>query len=256
MPRRTLRQIALSILAIFLIAGLFLADSSAQRKRRKRKSSAPRITNPAIYQPSPTDNSNANTSDTANSNDNTNSQTNAQSPEEMKQTIRQLSTQVDKLTDKINQMQDSQRSLVDLERLSRAEQRAASLRAELREVQSKETQLQAHADEIDYALKPENIERTVAVYGTTHPEEAREQRRRQLEAEKDRIRKQLDQMASSREHLEQSIAEADVEVEKLRKRIDAADAAAIQNAKTSEQQSGEGTSQSKPYASPTPTPSP
>src|SRR5262245_8519001 len=234
---------------------MFLVDSSAQRRRHRRRSSAPRITNPAIYQPSPTDNAAANSSDATNSNENTNTQTSAQSPDEMKQTIRTLSSQVDKLTNKINQMEESQRSLVDLERLSRAEQRATSLRTELRDVQAKEIELQAHAEEIDYALKPENIERTVAVYGTTHPEEAREQRRRQLEAEKDRTRKQLEVLASSRTHLEQAIAAADVEAEKLRKRIDAADAAAIQNAKTNEQ-STEGTSQSKPYASPTPTPGP
>ena len=255
MAMRSFRQIATGVLAVFVIAGVFLVDSSAQRRRHRRRSSAPRITNPAIYQPSPTDNANANSSDAQNSNENTNTQTNSQSPDEMKQTIRTLSSQVDKLTNKINQMEESQRSLVDLERLSRAEQRATSLRTELRDVQAKETELQAHAEEIDYALKPENIERTVAVYGTTHPEEAREQRRRQLEAEKDRTRKQLEVLASSRTHLEQAIAAADVEVEKLRKRIDAADAAAIQNAKTNEQ-STEGTSQPRPYASPTPTPGP
>lgn len=259
MPKRSIRQIALAVVVLFMVAGVFLVDSNAQRRRHRRRSSAPRITNPAIYQPSPTDSANSNTSsDAAGNNENANAQANTQTsdPEAMKQTIRTLSSQVDRLTNKISQMEESQRSLVDLERLSRAEQRATSLRAELRDVQSKETELQGRAEELDYALKPENIERTVAVYGTTHPEEAREQRRRQLEAEKDRVRKQLDQLASSRAHLEQAIAAADVEVDKLRKRLDAADAAAIQNAKTNEQ-STEGTSpSSKPYASPTPTPSP
>src|SRR5262249_19593178 len=155
---------ALAVVALFMIAGMSLVDSSAQRRRHRRRSSAPRITNPAIYQPSTADHSNSNTSDAANGNGNANTQTKSPSdPEAMKETIRTLSSQVDKLTNKISQMEESQRSLVDLERLSRAEQRATSLRAELRDVQAKEAELQAQAENLDYALKPENIERTVAV---------------------------------------------------------------------------------------------
>jgi phage-related minor tail protein len=55
----------------------------------------------------------------------------------MKKTIQTLSNQVDKLTDKLNQMEESQRSMVDLERLGRAEQRSSQLRTEQREVQAK-----------------------------------------------------------------------------------------------------------------------
>jgi len=256
MPKRSIRQITIAALALFMIAAVSLVDSSAQRRRRKHRSrpSAPRITNPAIYQPSPTDNANSNTSgDTVNSNENANAQ--SPDPEAMKQTIRTLSSQVDKLTEKISQMDEAQRSLVDLERLSRAEQRASSLRTELRDVQSKESDLQARAEELDYALKPENIERSIAGYGTTHPEDLREQRRRQLESEKERVRRQLAQLASSRTQLEQAIAAADVEVERLRKRLDAADAAAIHNAKTNAQ-STEGTTQPAPKPAPSPSPYP
>jgi chromosome segregation ATPase len=255
MSRRSIRRIATVVLALLMVAGMFLVDSSAQRRRRKRKAkpSAPRITNPAIYQPSPSDNVNSNTSGDA-SNNNENANTNPQAdPEAMKQTIRTLSSQVDKLTNKINQMDEAQRSLVDLERLSRAEQRASSLRVELRDVQSKESDLQARAEELEYALKPENIERSIAGYGTTHPEELREQRRRQLESERDRVRKQLGQLAASRTQLEQAIASADVEVERLRKRLDAEDAAAIENAKKNSSASEE-TAQPAPKPSPSPSP--
>lgn len=257
MANRSIRRLAVAVLALFMVAGMFLVDSSAQRRRRKRKAkpAAPRITNPAIYQPSPSDNVNSNTlGDTSNNNENANTNTQAD-PEAMKQTIRTLSSQVDKLTNKINQMDESQRSLVDLERLSRAEQRASSLRVELRDVQSKESDLQARAEELEYALKPENIERSIAGYGTTHPEELREQRRRQLESERDRVRKQLGQLAASRTQLEQAIASADVEVERLRKRLDAADAAAIENAKKNAATTEE-TAQPTPRPSPSPSPYP
>ena len=44
--------------------------------------------------------------------------------EQLRRTISDLSGQVNKLSDKLGQMEEHQRSLVDLERLSRAEQRA------------------------------------------------------------------------------------------------------------------------------------
>src|SRR5258708_29360107 len=196
MPKRSIRQIAIAVVALLIIAGVSLVDSSAQRRRRKRRSrpSAPRITNPAIYQPSPGDNANSNaSSDAANNSENTNANTQSQDPEAMKQTIRSLSSQVDRLTEKIGQMDEAQRSLVDLERLSRAEQRASSLRTELRDVQAKESDLQARSEEIDYALKPENIERSIAAYRPPHPHEFPAQPHPQLEREKGRLRNKLAQ---------------------------------------------------------------
>lgn len=262
MPKHLVRKLVTCAVALFLIAGFLLVDSSAQRRRRKRKPAAPRITNPAIYQPSPTDNANSNLGDTSNANpDATPSGTQParpaadEDPQAMKKTIHTLSTQVDKLTDKISQMEESQKSLVDLERLSRAEARSSALHVELRDVQAKQAELEARTEDIDYALKPENIERSTAGYGTTHPEELREQRRKQLENEKQRVRKQLDQLAASETRLEQAIATSDAEVERLRKKLDAADEAAIQNAKTKAQTEGSSQS-SQPYPSPSPSPTP
>jgi chromosome segregation ATPase len=254
MAKNSMRRLLTVLIALVLMAGFLLVDSNAQKRRRRRRS--PRITNPAIYQPSPTDNGSGDTSNTADPNT-TDAQSgrpkSEQDPQEMKKTIRTLSTQVDKLSDKLNQMEEGQRSLADLERLSRAEARSAALRAELRDVQSKESDLEARAEEIDYASKPENIERSTAGYGTTHPEELREQRKRQLESEKLRVRKQLDGFAISHTRLDQAIATSDAEIERLRKKLDAADEAAIQNAKTKAQ--SEGTS-AEPALRPTPTPTP
>jgi len=167
----------------------------------------------------------------------------------MKRTIRSLSNQVDKLNDKLSSMEQSQQSLVDLERLSRAEQRSAQLRSELRDVQSKKADLEAHLEDVDFALKPENIERATQGYGTTRPEEVREQRRKQLEAEKQRGQAQVDQLRTSEDRLQQAIATSDAEVDRLQKKMDAVDRAAIENAKTKAQEN-------QPLPSPTPTPSP
>ena len=263
MPKYLGRRLVTCAVALFLIAGFLLVDSSAQKRRRKRRvsrPSAPRITNPAIYQPSPVENANSNSGDTSSASpDVTPSDTQPARPptdEDPQKTIRTLSNQVDKLTNKISQMEESQKSLVDLERLSRAEARSSALHAELREVQAKQADLEAKAEDIDYALKPENIERSTAGYGTTRPEELREQRRKQLENEKLRVRKQLDQLAASAARLEQAIATSDAEVERLRKKLDAADEAAIQNARTKAQAEGTASesTEPRPRASPTPYP--
>src|SRR5436190_4332755 len=241
-PKYLIRKLVICAAALYLIAGFLLVDSSAQKSRRRHKRSSPRITNPAIYQPTP--DANANSSGDANTSDANAGDTQParpaidEDPQAMKKTIHTLPTQVDKLTDKISQMEESQKSLVDLERLSRAEQRSSALHSELRDVQAKEADLEARAEDIDYALKPETIERSTAGYGTTHPEELREQRRKQLESEKQRVRKQLDQLAASQARLEQAIATSDAEVDRLRKKLDAADEAAIQNAKTKAQAEG------------------
>jgi uncharacterized protein (DUF2235 family) len=135
--------------------------------------------------------------------------------------MERLSAQVNALNDKLSQMEQQQRTLVDLERLSRAETRAEGLRVQLRDVQEKEADLQSRSEQLDYESKPEVIERTLAVTGSTRPEELRETRRRQLEAEKSRVQSQLNLIATSRARLETAIANADAEADRIRARVDA-----------------------------------
>jgi predicted nucleic acid-binding Zn-ribbon protein len=139
--------------------------------------------------------------------------------QDMQETINALSNQVNRLNDKLSQMQENDRSLIDMERLTRAEQRAEALRAQLLDTESKLADLQSKLDQIEYALKPENIERA-AGYGTVHPEEAREARRRQLEGERARVLAQIKILETSRTRLETSIGTADAEVDALRQRLD------------------------------------
>src|ERR1043165_2076787 len=243
MKQTLIRKSAIVIFATVFLCGFLFIDSSAQKRRRKtrRRPTAPRITNPEIYQPPANDNSNSNAPDA-----NVNATQTPEAPDSMKKTIRGLSDQVDRLNQKLGQVEQSQQSMVDLERLSRAEQRSAQLRAELRDVQQKKGELEEHLEDVEYALKPENIERATAGYGTTRPEDLREQRRKQLESERERTRKQLSEMQGSEDRLQQAIATSDTEVDRLQKKMDAADRAAIENAKT----------KSQAEASPSPTPTP
>ncbi len=86
---------------------------------------------------------------------------------------------------------------------------AENLRAELRDVQTKEAELQYRLNQLDYDLKPENIERYFAGVGSTRPEELREHRRRQLQLEKDSITKQLQSLGETKVRLESAISRAD-----------------------------------------------
>jgi chromosome segregation ATPase len=117
-------------------------------------------------------------------------------------------------------MERQQRTLVDMERLSRAETRAENFRTQLRDVQTKEADLQARADQIEFDLRPENIERASQTFGSTRPEEVRDARRRQLENERERVRSQLQLLAQSRARLETAIANADAEADTIRTRME------------------------------------
>jgi DNA repair exonuclease SbcCD ATPase subunit len=84
-----------------------------------------------------------------------------------------------------------------------------TLRSQLSDVQAKEAELQTRLKQLEEDLKPENIEKYFALNGSTHPEELREQRRRQLEGERNRVQTQLDQLGASRTRLETAIATAE-----------------------------------------------
>jgi hypothetical protein len=92
-----------------------------------------------------------------------------------------------------------------------AQDRAASLRLQLADLQARQAELQARLDQLEEDLKPENIEKSLAGVGSTHPEDLREQRRRGLEIERTSLRTQLDLLAAGRTRLETGIAQADAD---------------------------------------------
>jgi len=90
-----------------------------------------------------------------------------------------------------------------------AQEIAANLRLQLSEVEVRQAEMQARDEQLQEDLKPENIEQSLAGIGSTHPENLREQRRRQLETARTRVRIQLDELDRSHSRLEAAIAEAD-----------------------------------------------
>ena len=90
-----------------------------------------------------------------------------------------------------------------------AGENAEKLRAQLLEIQTKEAALQERAEYLDEALKPENIERSLAGIGSTRPEELRETRRKNLQIQRDGVTAQLRVLETSRLRLETAILDAD-----------------------------------------------
>lgn len=224
------------LIALFLVVSFCFIEGDAQTRRKKRRAKKPVAARPVITNPSvapPTSTESATTGDdvkiisTADSpQESTQSgqpkkaKTPATSdPEEMQQTITNLSNQVNKLTDKLSQMQEDDRYQLDMERLTRAEQRAEQLRSQLIDVQSKIADFESRIEQLDYALKPENVERSTQGYGTVHPEEARDSRKRQLESERARVQTQLKLTENSKTRLEVAVANADAEVDLLRQKL-------------------------------------
>jgi uncharacterized phage infection (PIP) family protein YhgE len=224
------------LLTALLILSVSLVGAGAQKKkkrtRRSTKPAAPKpvITNPQIAPPTTGEGdikiiSTADQNDPGQPSDATQtkkpkSSTPPDQKEEIQQSITTLSNQVNKLTDKLSQMQEDDRYQLDMERLTRAEQRAEQIRSQLIDTETKLADLQSRLEQVEYSLKPENIDKVATGMGTVHPEEARDSRRKQLENERSRLQAQLKIVETSKSRLEVSQANADAEVDSLRAKLE------------------------------------
>jgi hypothetical protein len=91
------------------------------------------------------------------------------------------------------------------------DQSTSDLKQQLIDVEVKETQLRIRLEDLDEQLKPESIERELAGFGSVHPEELREHRRKLLTIERSGLQKQLDLLEERRAQIEAAIAAAETE---------------------------------------------
>jgi hypothetical protein len=215
------------LIATCLVVSFCLVEADAQtrKKRRSRRATKPAVARPVITNPpiAPADA----TADTPATGDvkiistaeGGQETTSSPEPDDMQKSINSLSNQVNKLNDKLTKMSDDDRDERDMERLTRAEQRAEQLRTQLMEVQGKIADFEAKLEQIDFALKPENIESAAAGYGSMRPEAIRDMRKKQLEGERSRVAAQLKLAENSRTRLETASANADAEVDALRAKL-------------------------------------
>lgn len=255
------RVLARATLALFVAVFAFMPDAQSQQRRRTSR----RTTNPARPQPVqtptlPDEPAVVSTADegqptprrtTSRTRQTPPSQSTQAENEQLRGTVRDLSGQVEQLSGQLNQMKADQRAMFDLERLTRAEQRAEQLRTQLREVTDKEFQLQERLAEIEYESTPEAIQRRAALVGSLNPSGVRTAIEQQLGRERTRINKQLELLGASRTRLEASVNTADTEVERLRQRVEAND-----QAQQAPPTPGTETTLVAPTATPQPSPTP
>jgi len=136
--------------------------------------------------------------------------------------IKELTRRIKSLesTQKNEYDEKQKRLLLNLDILSRAEQRAESLRKQLFEIIEKESTVKSRLDQITYDSRSENIERSAALAGSLRPEEIRDQRKKSLDAERKNSDALLTQIQNNRAVLELSVQKADLLVEKVRTKLE------------------------------------
>jgi hypothetical protein len=111
------------------------------------------------------------------------------------------------------------RLALNLDILTRAEQRAEGLRKLLLELIEKETVFKTRLVQLEEDMRPDSIERAIVLVGTTRTAELRDVRRRVLDNERKGFESLLNQTAQSRLRLEDDVKQADALVSKLRQRL-------------------------------------
>lgn len=109
---------------------------------------------------------------------------------------------------------------LSLDIVTRAEQRSDTLRKQLFEMIEKENTISGRVDAIDADIRPEAIERQVAIAGSLRPEELRAMRRKSLELEKANLQALLTEVRRNKASIEQNLQKADLLVDRLRARLE------------------------------------
>ncbi len=131
--------------------------------------------------------------------------------------IKQLNNRIKKLESGQTYEDRQKRVLMNLDILTRAEQRAESLRKQLFDMIEKENSVNVRLDQIEYDSRPDVIERTTnQIAGSLRPEEIREGRRKSLASEKANLQTLLTQIQATRTGLDASLLRAEQMIEKLR----------------------------------------
>lgn len=138
--------------------------------------------------------------------------------EELGNRIRNL--EAGRSVEKVDADAKSKRLLLNLDILTRAEQRTEGLRKQVFEMIEKENSVRTKIDSLEYELRPEAIDRSVAFVGSLRPEEIRASRRRSLESEKANLQTLLTEIQRTRSSLELSLQRADALVDKLRTKFE------------------------------------
>jgi phosphoenolpyruvate-protein kinase (PTS system EI component) len=198
--------------AVICIATFFSITSFAQTSERPQTKSVTQAQERAPNLPS-----NANSVDTV-----------ANEIGLLRKSLQTLNTRLREINDKFSapdfkqsdQSNDKQNRIsLNLELLSRAEQRAEVMRKQLLELIEKEASFKNRLMQVEEDMRPDSVERSISLIGSTRTSDLRDVRRRVLENERKGVESLLNQTSQSRARLEDDVKQADALVLKLRLRI-------------------------------------
>lgn len=221
-----IRSIWLVVVLIFGVSMITASVASGQTRKKRSTKTASSQTAPVQPQTQPEIISRAD--DYGNDNGVINLQTGQQNTTQTepvdttKQQLSALKARVRNLeSNKESDYDQKQKRLaLNLEILNRAEQRAESLRKERFDMIEKEGGIKTKIEQINNDLRPEMIERTVAMTGSLRPEELRDARKKSLEAELASQQSLLAEVQSTLARLDDSVRKADDLVDRLRAKLD------------------------------------
>lgn len=124
------------------------------------------------------------------------------------------------------------RLLLNLDILTRAEQRAEALRKQIFDLLDRENTVKTRLDVLDSEMRPESVERSLALAGSLRPEELRASRRKSLETERANLQNLLAEIQRTRSSLDVQVQKADALVERLRDRLEKEIDLALDDGKT------------------------
>ncbi len=112
------------------------------------------------------------------------------------------------------------RLALNLDILTKSEQRVESLRKQYFEMVEKEGEIQQRLDTLELELRPESIDKNIAFVGTLRPELLREARQKNLTAERTKLQTLLSEVQRNKANIESNVLRADQLVERLRTRLE------------------------------------
>ena len=213
----------------FLFLGFLVNDSNAQTPRRSKTKKAHIQPTPVKTQGEPLIISRADEFPNENQVVVQPVVTNTETEKPVEKTDAAASDLINKLTDRVknleaNQKKDSdekqKRLLLNLDILTRAEQRSETLRKQLFDMIERESQIKTKLDQIENDIRPEMIERSVSFAGSLRPEELRDQRRKSLDIDKRNLKNLLAEIQNTKSNLELNLQKAELLVDKLRLKLE------------------------------------
>ncbi len=121
---------------------------------------------------------------------------------------------------KVDKGERQRRLGLNLDILTKSEQRVESLRKQYFEMVEKEAQIQQRLDTLELETRPDAIDRSVAFAGSLRPEVLREARQKTLAAERAKLQTLMAEVQKNKANLDLNVQRADSLVERLRTRLE------------------------------------